>query len=47
MARQGIEQYARSNGRTLVTESMLEEAARQGAQLACLQECFNTWFFAQ
>jgi len=29
------------------TESMLEQAKRQGAQAVCLQECFNTWFFAQ
>ena len=28
-------------------EAMLEEAKRRGADLACLQECFNTWFFAQ
>lgn len=25
----------------------LQEAARQGAQVACLQEIFATWFFAQ
>jgi N-carbamoylputrescine amidase len=29
------------------TEALLERAAAGGAQLACLQECFNTWFFAQ
>ena len=28
-------------------ESMLEQASAQGAQIVCLQECFNTWFFAQ
>jgi predicted amidohydrolase len=28
-------------------ESLLEQASAQGAQIACLQECFNTWFFAQ
>ena len=28
-------------------ESSLEEAKRAGADLVCLQECFNTWFFAQ
>ena len=29
------------------TTSLLKEAAEQGAELVCLQECFNTWFFAQ
>ncbi len=29
------------------TEALLEVAAAKGAQLVCLQECFNTWFFAQ
>ena len=29
------------------TEAMLEQAKHQGAELVCLQECFNTWFFAQ
>ena len=29
------------------TASLLKEAAEQGAELVCLQECFNTWFFAQ
>ena len=28
-------------------EAMLEQASHQGAQMVCLQECFNTWFFAQ
>jgi beta-ureidopropionase len=28
-------------------EELLKEAARQGAQVACLQEMFATWFFAQ
>ena len=28
-------------------QAMLEQAAQQGAELVCLQECFNTWFFAQ
>jgi predicted amidohydrolase len=28
-------------------EELLKEAARQGAQVACLQELFATWFFAQ
>jgi N-carbamoylputrescine amidase len=28
-------------------EEFLKEAARQGAQVACLQEIFATWFFAQ
>ncbi|MFT5172708.1 MAG: beta-ureidopropionase [Gammaproteobacteria bacterium] len=28
-------------------ESLIEQASAQGAQIACLQECFNTWFFAQ
>ena len=26
------------------TTSLLKEAAEQGAELVCLQECFNTWF---
>ena len=25
------------------TASLLQEAAEQGAELVCLQECFNTW----
>ena len=29
------------------TASFLKEAAEQGAELVCLQECFNTWFFPQ
>lgn len=29
------------------TEAMLETARQGGAELVCLQECFNTWFFAQ
>jgi len=29
------------------TEALLERARAEGAELACLQECFNTWFFAQ
>lgn len=29
------------------TEAMLERAKAGGAELVCLQECFNTWFFAQ
>lgn len=29
------------------TEGMLDAAHAQGAELVCLQECFNTWFFAQ
>jgi N-carbamoylputrescine amidase len=28
-------------------EALLKEAARQGAEVACLQEIFATWFFAQ
>ena len=28
-------------------ESRLEAAKHEGADVACLQECFNTWFFAQ
>lgn len=28
-------------------EQMLADAARQGARVACLQECFATWFFVQ
>jgi beta-ureidopropionase len=28
-------------------EELIKEAARQGAQIACLQELFATWFFAQ
>jgi N-carbamoylputrescine amidase len=28
-------------------EAMLAEAAREGARVACLQELFATWFFAQ
>ena len=28
-------------------EEFLREAARQGAQIACLQEIFATWFFPQ
>ena len=28
-------------------EEFLKEAARQGAEVACLQEIFATWFFAQ
>ncbi len=28
-------------------EELLEEAARRGAAVACLQELFATWFFAQ
>lgn len=28
-------------------ETLLKEAARHGAQVACLQELFATWFFAQ
>lgn len=28
-------------------EPLLDRAANQGAQLVCLQECFNTWFFPQ
>lgn len=28
-------------------EELLKEAARQGAEVACLQELFATWFFAQ
>jgi N-carbamoylputrescine amidase len=28
-------------------EELLKEAGRQGAQVACLQEMFATWFFAQ
>jgi N-carbamoylputrescine amidase len=28
-------------------EALLHEARRQGAQVACLQELFATWFFAQ
>jgi len=28
-------------------EELLKEAVRQGAQVACLQEMFATWFFAQ
>lgn len=28
-------------------EEMLKEASRQGAQVACLEEMFATWFFAQ
>ena len=27
--------------------AMVEEASRRDADFACLQECFNTWFFAQ
>ena len=29
------------------TTSFLKDAADQGAELVCLQECFNTWFFPQ
>lgn len=29
------------------TEALLEQAKAAGAELVCLQECFNTWFFAQ
>jgi len=29
------------------TETLLEQAQAEGAQIVCLQECFNTWFFAQ
>jgi N-carbamoylputrescine amidase len=29
------------------TEALLHQARAQGAEIACLQECFNTWFFAQ
>ncbi len=28
-------------------EEMLREAARDGVKVACLQECFATWFFPQ
>ena len=28
-------------------EELLREAARNGVKVACLQECFATWFFAQ
>ena len=28
-------------------EELLQEAARQGAEVACLQEIFASWFFAQ
>ncbi len=28
-------------------EEMLKDAVVQGARVACLQECFATWFFAQ
>ena len=28
-------------------EELLREAARDGVKVACLQECFATWFFAQ
>ena len=28
-------------------EELLKEAARAGAEVACLQELFATWFFAQ
>ena len=28
-------------------EELLQEAARRGAQVACLQEIFASWFFAQ
>lgn len=28
-------------------ESMLETAKTEGAELVCLQECFNNWFFPQ
>ena len=28
-------------------EELLKESARQGAKVACLQELFSTWFFAQ
>lgn len=28
-------------------EALVAEAKRDGAQIVCLQECFNTWFFAQ
>lgn len=28
-------------------EAMLREAAKNGAKVACLTECFATWFFAQ
>lgn len=29
------------------SEAMLETAKEQGATCACLQECFNSWFFPQ
>ena len=29
------------------TTFFLKDAADQGAELVCLQECFNTWFFPQ
>ena len=29
------------------TEALLEAAKRERADVVCLQECFNTWFFAQ
>ena len=29
------------------TEARLEAAKRERADVVCLQECFNTWFFAQ
>lgn len=29
------------------TETMLNDAAVRGAEVACLQECFSTWFFPQ
>ncbi len=48
--RTALVQFAASNdvGENLdKTESLLEQASAQGAQIVCLQECFNTWFFAQ
>ena len=27
--------------------SFLKDVADQGAELVCLQECFNTWIFSQ
>ena len=48
--RVGLIQFSASNevaDNVTRAESMLEEAKRQGAEIVCLQECFNTWFFAQ
>lgn len=48
--RAALVQFAASNdvGENLdKTESLLEQASTQGAEIVCLQECFNTWFFAQ